>query len=246
MTSKHILLAAALALGALTTAPAQAQDFGLGTSITLNGTVASTTPGPGTSLPGPLVGIEGTYWLDDALALDFYANLGVMVPDGGDARFDMAIAFGILYALMQGDDTKLELGARAGVIGVINSSMVPGADDEDADLFLDVLLRVEHWFDDHFTINGQVGINFRGDPDSNPGFSMLLGAQAGLGLMYYFDGNARPGDGTSEPPPPSGGGGTWTGGSSGGGGGSGTTSGGTTSGGGEEPPPDPESGAAGW
>lgn len=237
------LMAGALALGALTAAPAQAQDFGLGTGLTLNGNVGTLGAAAGAlPLPGPLVGIEATYWLDDAFALDFYANLGVLVPDGGDARFDMAIAAGILYALMQGDDTKLELGARAGVIGVINSTLAPGADDEDADLFLDILLRVEHWFDSHFTINGQVGISFRGDPDGNPGFSMLIGAQAGLGMMYYFDGNARPGEGGAESAPvvSSGGGG------GGGGGGGASSPPPASSSGGSEPPPDPESGAAGW
>ena len=233
MDSKHILPAAALALSGLAAAPAEAQDFGIGTGLTLGGNVGSLGGAAGAlPLPGPLVGLEAAYWLDDALALDFYANLGVIVPDGGDARFDMAFAAGILYALTQGDDTKLELGLRAGIIGVINSTTAPGADDEDADLFLDVLLRVEHWFDSHFALNGQVGVNFRGDPDGNPGFSMLLGAQAGLGVMYYFDGTARPGSGSAAPasaPPPA------------------RRSGGRSSdSGSDEPPPDPESGAAGW
>jgi hypothetical protein len=233
MDSKHILPAAALALSGLVAAPAEAQDFGIGTGLTLGGNVGSLGGAAGgLPLPGPLVGLEGAYWLNDALALDFYTNLGVIVPDGGDARFDMALAVGILYALAQGDSTKLELGVRAGVIGIINATTAPGADDEDADLFLDVLLRVEHWFDNHFALNGQVGINFRGDPDGNPGFSMLLGAQAGLGVMYYFDGNARPGSGTAAPAAPSR--------RSGGSGGR------SSDAGSEEPPPDPESGAAGW
>lgn len=86
-------------------------------------------------------------------------------------------------------------------MGTINAAFGVG-DDEDVDLFLDVLLRVEHWFDDHFAIHGQVGLNFRGDPNANPGFGMYLGAQGGLGLMYYFDGNARPGEGGASAPEP--------------------------------------------
>ncbi len=191
------LVLGAMTAGLLGASPvAEAQDFGIGGGVTLAAPIGTA------DLPGPLVGLEAVYWLDDNLALDFYANLGVLVPDGGDTRFDLGIAAGILYALAQGDDTKLELGARFGVLGTINATLIPGADDEDADLFLDVLLRVEHWFDSHFAINGQVGVNFRGDPDANPGFAMYVGAQGGLGLMYYFDGNARPGDGSPPEPEP--------------------------------------------
>jgi hypothetical protein len=229
--TKSLLLAGAALTGLLgVTETVEAQDLGIGGGVTLG------TPIGTADLPGPLVGVEVAYWLDDNLALDFYGNIGVMVPDGGDARFDLGIAAGILYAIAQGDDTKLELGVRAGVIGVINSTFIPGANDEDADLFLDVLLRVEHWFDNYFAMNAQVGASFRGDPDANPGFGMYIGAQAGIGLMYYFDGNARPGDGAPSAPEPEP---VRT-----------TTS--TVpaspppSSGGSEPLPDPESGSAGW
>lgn len=237
------LMAGALALGALTAAPAQAQDFGIGAGATLGGGIGA-VGGFTLPLPGPLVGIEASYWLDDAFALDFYGSIGVMIPDAADARFDLALGAGILYAIAQGDDTKLELGARLGVIAVINQTfgLPAGTNDEDADLFADVLLRVEHWFDGHFAINGQVGVNFRGDPDGNPGFGMLIGANAGLGMMYYFDGNARPGEGGAESAPI-----VSSGGNGGGGGGGGTSSPPPpSSSGGSEPPPDPESGAAGW
>lgn len=191
------LVLSAITVGLLGASPvAEAQDFGLGTGITF-----------GSAINGPLVGLEGTYWLDDSLAIDFYGNFGLTVPDIGDATFNLGLAAGILYAIAQGDDTKFELGARAGILANIAAA-------NDADLFLDVLFRIEHWFDNHFAINGQVGITFMGDPDANgaDGFAMRFGAQAGLGMMYYFDGNARPGDGGApepepaparyEPPPP--------------------------------------------
>lgn len=231
--NKNLAVAGATLLGLIGAADvAQAQDFGIGGGVTLASPIGVAP------LPGPLAGLEAVYWFDDNLALDIIGNLGVIVPDGADARFDLGLGAGILYAVAQGDDTKLELGARAGVIAVINSQfgVPPGVEDEDADLFLDVLLRVEHWFDSHFAMNAQVGVNFRGDPDGNPGFGMFVGAQVGINAMYYIDGNARPGDGETapepepvretytpppparapDPPPPA------------------------------EEPPNPESGAAGW
>jgi hypothetical protein len=171
---QRLAFAGAVAVGILGGAQhAAAQDFGIGGGVTL-GTPIAFAPNP---LPGPLVGLEAVYWFDDDIALDFIGNIGVAVPDAADARFDLGLGAGILYALAQGDDTKLELSARAGVIAVINSTFIPGADDEDADLFLDVGLRVEHWFDSHFAMNAQVGVNFRGDPDGNPGFGMFIGAR---------------------------------------------------------------------
>ena len=186
--TQSALILGAIMVGLLGASPvAEAQDFGLGTGITF-----------GSTINGPLVGLEGTYWLDDNLAIDIYGNFGLAVPDNGDATFNLGLAAGNLYAIAQGDDTKFELGARAGVLANISA-------ENDADLFLDVLFRIEHWFDDHFTINGQVGVTFMGDPDADAGetgFAMRFGAQAGLGMMYYFDGNARPGDGSEPEPEP--------------------------------------------
>lgn len=227
---------AAIALAAPSRAAAQV-DFGVGlgariSSVDLN-TVGSGATG-GSLATG---GIEGTVWFNDMIALDFGTYLGVVAADGGDARFDLGLWAGVLVALLQFDQTKFELGARLGLAAAINTTFVPNADDDDALVNGEVLIRIEHWFDDHFTLSGLVGLAIAGDPDDAVGFSAALGAQAGLVVTCYTGGTAAPGDGSASPvpdeddaspapartyapapaPAPA-----------------------------DAPPPDPESGAAGW
>ena len=139
--------------------------------------------------------------------------------------------------------TKFELGLRLGAAAVVNRTFADDFSDDDGYILGEVLFRIEHWFDNHFTIAGLVGLSVAGDPDDSVGFAMALGAQAGLTVTYYFDGARAPGDGTPAPVTSGGGG---YGGGGGGGGGAGAGGGGADTGGGEAPPPDPESGAAGW
>ena len=244
--SVGIILAGALALGAAVPQQAAAQDLGIALGARLGSLDLNNLPGlGGGAAPVALGGVEVTYWLNDDIALDFGGYMGSIAADGGQARFDLGLWGGVLLALAQADMTKFELGLRLGAAAVVNRTFADDFSDDDGYILGEVLFRIEHWFDNHFTIAGLVGLSVAGDPDDSVGFAMALGAQAGLTVTYYFDGTGAPGDGTPAPVT-SGGGGYGGGGGGGGGGGAGAGGGGADTGGGEAPPPDPESGAAGW
>jgi hypothetical protein len=241
-----LILAGALALGIATPSQASAQvDFGIALGARLGSLDLNTIGSGATGGSLAVGGLEGTIWFNDDVALDVGTYLGTVAVDGGDARFDIGLWAGVLYALMQADQTKFELGGRLGIHAAINSSGIPDANDDDAWIMGEVLFRIEHWFDNHFTIAGLVGLSIAGDPDDTLGFAAALGAQAGLTVTYYFGGTAAPGDGTVAPPAPAPAPAPYGGGGGGGGNAGGAPAGGGDTGGGE-PLPDPESGAAGW
>lgn len=219
--TKTVGLATALAVGgAIALSPGQAfaheqGGFGVGADLTL---------GNGASGVG-VSGINGMYWVSPSVALNFIVNVGMSLPfdppgdDGGDLRVSLGGAIGVFGVVASGDSTHLLLGGRLGILGVFNSTGVPDAEDNNAVISLDIPLRVEHWFDRHFSVNGTVGIGIGITPDApSPGgaFSMILGsanAWGGIGFNFYFDpasGLAGPGGGGgeevehhhAEPPPP--------------------------------------------
>lgn len=216
--TKTVGLATALAVGgAIALSPGQAfaheqSGFGVGADLTL---------GNGSSGVG-VGGINGMYWVSPSVALNFIVNVGMALPydppgdDGGDLAVSLGGAFGVFGVLASGDSTHLMLGGRLGILGVFNSTGVPDAEDNRAVISLDIPLRVEHWFDRHFSVNGAVGVGIGIIPDApspSGSFSMILGsanAWGGFGFNYYFDpasGLAGPGGGEeeehyhAEPPP---------------------------------------------
>lgn len=107
----------------------------------------------------------------------------------------------------------------------MNTTHMGGLQDDAVFIEGDVVLRVEHWFDDHFAINAQVGALVAVTPDPGPmavgvpaaaisfGVGNTAGLFGGAGFTYYFDGPAAGGGGdgggggaapTSAPPPSSG------------------------------------------
>lgn len=209
--------------------------------------------GLGIGAVGSLGGVSGlniAYWLSPDMFLDFTGGFTLVQRDasdpGSDATFGLGLTVGFFGVLAEGPDTNLELGGRAGVIAVVNSSGVPDTADDRVTIPLEGVLRVEHWFGANFSIHGQVGVVLSISPDADAGAvgagpNVVFGAGVaggligGAGFTFYLDGSDS-GASTSA----SSGGGSSSG--SGSSSSSGTTSTGST-GGGE---PDPESGAAGW
>lgn len=211
--TKTVGLATALAVGgAIALSPGQAfaheqSGFGVGADLTLaNG-------GSSGGLAAGVGGLNGMYWVSDTVALNFIVNVGIAsLAEEADVTFALGGAFGVFGVLASGDSTHLMLGGRLGIRGVFNETGRPDFDDNRAVISLDVPLRVEHWFDRHFSVNGQVGLGIGITPDSGGGsFAAILGsanAWGGFGFNFYFDpasGLAVPGGEEehhhAEPPP---------------------------------------------
>lgn len=132
-------------------------------------------------------GLAFTYWLSDALALNFIANAGFTAIDRDDLLVRLGFAGGLFFVLLRGDATTLQLGGRLGV----GADLWSGGRSV-AVLGIDVPLRIEHWLDRHFAVNGQVGISVGVAPREGERvpFSMGIGtytAWAGVGFTYYIE-----------------------------------------------------------
>lgn len=172
------------------------QGLGIGANLTL------LSPGrsgvDGVSFPLGVSGLALDIWLSPDLLLEFIAGFSFAVIDRGDAPFAIGGSGGIFAVLAEGADTNLMLGGRLGVVAFINYTGMPGRDDNQAGVTIDGVLRVQHWFDDHFAINCQVGLGLTILPDTRAPVVGQVTATTGLfggaGFTYYFDasGGERP------------------------------------------------------
>lgn len=195
MKIKKVGLCAALALAAalsLGTSHAEAQEvrprgLALGADISL---AAGQMNVGGVGAAGNLGvgGLSFMYWLSDALALNFIANAAFIAPNGGDLVTQLGVGAGLFGVIARGERTALELGGRISL-----GALLASGDNSVAVLGLEVPLRVEHWFDRNFSVNGQVGVSVgiaprEGEPTP---FTMQIGSVTGwggIGFLYYFDG----------------------------------------------------------
>ncbi len=213
MTKKVGLWAALVLAGALAVQPgrAAAQDvepagFGVGFDLALSSANLSGAAG---NLG--VAGLNGNYWVSPSVMLNFIVNAGFALPDGGDLITRLGLGFGVFGVLARGDHTVFQLGGRFTVGAVFNASGIPDADDNFAGVGLDIPLRIEHFLDSHFAVNGQVGVSIGILPDTGTPFSMGLGTAAAwgsAGFVYYFDGAGgmeQQGGGGGAPPPSGGG-----------------------------------------
>lgn len=203
-----LVLASALALPA-PRAEAQGVEpngVGIGADIAL---AAGQMNAGGTANLG-VGGLALNYWLNESLALNFIARAGFTAPNGDDVLTQLGLGAGIFGVLARGDATTLQLGGRFSVGAVIWSN-----DRSVAVIGLEVPLKVEHWFDRNFSVNGQVGISVGISPrEGEPvPFTMDIGSVTGwggIGFTYYFNPaggmEGGGGGGGGSAPPPSGGG----------------------------------------
>lgn len=170
-TATVLALAATLPLAASTTA--QAKDltgrFGLGGQLDA-----------GTGLGG----LSARYWISD---LGFQAILGLGFKGEGDngappSAFDLGLGVRVLYNFARANDTNMFVGGGVS-LGLI---------DADA-TYVDLLLGVEHFFTNHFSVSGQVGLHVDVGSDrfginlgSAPGSSIGGNTVASWGTAFHF------------------------------------------------------------
>jgi hypothetical protein len=184
-------LAAVLAAGLFIATPGTAlareqTGLGLGANLSLGG----------------ISGLALNIWVSPAIMLEamIATNIGIQRGDGHDVQFTLGGSFGVFGVVAGGDMTNLMIGGRLAVLGYVNATGLGGRQDDAVIIEPDLILRVEHWFDDHFAINAQVGVQFVIVPDPGPdamavvpgtAFSMGVGATSGFfggaGFTYYFD-----------------------------------------------------------
>jgi hypothetical protein len=188
LTSLGLAVALAAGIFAATPGTALARDqtgLGLGANLSLGG----------------ISGLALNIWVSPSVMLEAMVatSIGMARGDGHDAAFNIGASFGVFGVLASGADTNFMLGGRVAVLGAVNSTTAGGAEDDWVVIEPDLVLRVEHWFDDHFAINAQAGVQFLIVPDPGPAavgapgtaFSMGIGATSGFfggaGFTYYFD-----------------------------------------------------------
>ncbi len=143
--------------------------------------VAGLGIGGNVTVGGGLSGLDIIYWVTPDIAIEGIIGVQMLFPDEGDAGVRFGLVGGALFALVKGDDTHLELGARAGF--VLDTGP---ADDET--ILIDVPLRVEHWFGEQFSFNAQVGVVLTINPGDFVSFGIgNTGLYGGAGFTFYFE-----------------------------------------------------------
>jgi hypothetical protein len=196
-TTSYLAAAALAAVLLASPRPALAREqsgLGVGANLTLGG----------------ISGIALNYWVSPGIMLEFMVATSLNFPrnDGLAIGFNLGLSAGIFGVLAGSDQTNLALGGRIAMLGAFNPSNLPDTSDDQLAIELDVPLRVEHWFDDHFAINAQVGVAIviNADiSDAHPtttaaaGVGTTTGFFGGAGFTYYLDGPV--GGATAAPPP---------------------------------------------
>ena len=122
---------------------------------------------------GGLAGLSLKYWISD-LGIQGIFGLS-MVGESADGAGDDATALGlglrVLYNIARANDTNLYAGAGVS-LGLIDADQTQ----------LDVILGVEHFFTDHFSVAGHIGLHV----DLGDRFSLDLGNTAGWGTSFHF------------------------------------------------------------
>lgn len=218
LSSLGLAVALAAGLFAATPGTALARDqtgLGIGANVSLGG----------------LSGLALNIWVSPSIMLEamLTTNLNMDRGMGRDAQFNIGASFGVFGVLAGGDMTNLSLGGRVAVLGLVNTTGVGMMQDDAVIIEGDLLMRVEHWFDEHFAINAQVGVQLTVLPDPGPdavgvpptavavGIGATSGFVGGAGFTYYFDGagggtpaSTYAAPASSAPPPSSTGSGTGT------------------------------------
>jgi len=142
--------------------------FGLGGQFDMAGLVSSAT--------GPAVapaGLSLRYWISDlGLEANFGLNIRGETAEGADdGTTALGLGLHILYNFARANDTNMF--ASAGVsLGLIDADSTE----------LAVRLGVEHFFTDHFSVGGHVGLRV----DLGDRFELSLGETASWGSSFHF------------------------------------------------------------
>jgi hypothetical protein len=119
-------------------------------------------------------GLSLKYALPNELSLQGIVGmnmLGESADGAGDDLTTLNLTLRVLYNIARANDTNLFAGAGVS-LGLI---------DADSTL-LDVVLGAEHFFTDHFSVSGQVGLHM----DLGDRFSLSVGNTTSWGSAFHF------------------------------------------------------------
>lgn len=130
------------------------------------------------NLGGVPGGLSLKYWLSD---LGFQAMFGLSMagdPDG-DGPVESATSLGlglrVLYNFARANDTNMYVGAGVG-LGLIDAP-------DESNLNIDVVLGIEHFFTDYFSVAGHVGLQIDVAGDQT---NVLLASLTTWGTSFHF------------------------------------------------------------
>lgn len=118
-------------------------------------------------------GLSLKYWISDLglQGIFGFGMIGESADGAGDDLTALNMSLRVLYNIARANDTNMYAGAGVS-LGLI---------DADATL-LDVILGVEHFFTDHFSVAGHVGLHV----DLGDRFALDLGNTASWGTAFHF------------------------------------------------------------
>lgn len=122
---------------------------------------------------GGNAGLSLKYWLSDLGfqgILDF-AMVGESADNAGDDATSLGLALRVLYNIARANDTNLYAGAGVS-LGLIDAEKTQA----------DVILGIEHFFTDHFSVGAHVGLHI----DLGDRFVLDFGNVAGWGSSVHF------------------------------------------------------------
>jgi hypothetical protein len=166
---KTALTLATLAPIAFASTAARAEDESAGHARRAKGFAAG-----GQVDSGGNSGLSLKYALENNLSFQGIFGLGMMgeSADGaGDDATMLNLTLRVMYNIARANDTNLYAGAGA-TLGLIDADKTQ----------LDLVLGAEHFFTDHFSVSGHVGLHV----DLGDRFSLNLGNVAGWGSAFHF------------------------------------------------------------
>lgn len=122
---------------------------------------------------GGNAGLSLKYWISD-LGIQGIFGLGMLgeSADGaGDDRTELNMTLRLLYNIARANDTNMYAGAGVS-LGLIDADKT----------LVDLILGVEHFFTDYFSVAGHVGLHI----DLGDRFGLDLGNTASWGTSFHF------------------------------------------------------------
>lgn len=168
-TALALATVAPLAFASTANAKDVGGKFGLGGQVDLGGLFGSI----GNNSPTAPAGLSLRYWISD---LGLEANLGLKITgESSEGADDGTTALGlgihVLYNFARANDTNMFAGLG------INLGLI----DADSTV-LTARLGVEHFFTDHFSVGGHVGLSV----DLGDQFKFSLGEASQWGSSFHF------------------------------------------------------------
>lgn len=122
---------------------------------------------------GGAAGLSLKYWISDLglQGIFGFSTVGEFPDGAGNDATALGLGLRVLYNIARANDTNMYAGAGV-TLGLIDADQTQ----------VDVILGVEHFFTDHFSVAGHVGLHV----DLGDQFKLSLGNTAGWGTAFHF------------------------------------------------------------